>query len=772
MNMMLASWQNPTVPLWQRTAAEKLQTSTGWKDVTLKISGTNEQIVVPFMISARAADVKRVLAEMTETQESSIELMCKLGCSWKRHRPGDEIQSSVVVKGIKTFGRKAMTWSYPYCTIGLGSMGLRWGLHCSRAGIDHIQVDRNPQVGGNAWYNIGNATSKLQTEGPQYQLAYDPVWGNLPNFVSCEKWSYWPTRGEIIKQSVDISHEYGCEKNWRFQTEIFDIGIPHGHLKPLETAPKYNFEMNWRSTEEGNDANGVFKASCILHFPGALVVPHRKVWAGEDVFGGHIGYGFSGEFDYTQVDREDVLMIGMGAFSHENVRTLVEFGANKVWNIARHFNLLMPRVICWWVNQSTTPIHAAAVLHAMEPMYNTIGFDPWSFFSVTANADRTVATIKQYTRWGISDIYFLSLYFGKAEIIKAEVKRFKPYSAVLSNGTVLEDIKHICKVIGFDADFTVDQIHHTKAMYAVWPDNDWRRLITSDNSAIDASRFTNIALSPPMAANCHHFEHMFKYPMDVIRVIELNVIPPNYAQPELGSPCYHFTPRDHVTAYSYMWIFATACQEYDVYNNVFKKLSMHHLAPPWKWIAACEDDWNQYCKLFRDQGCTKEWPTYPYTVEYALDLFDQEEQMRLKDEKDWQYRQGQGGPGGAKPSEEAQAGQEVAQEGEKKETELEKAQRMVDTEQEQTRRANQEQNMKALGANSTSDAGKQFDFVEPRDGLALEPAKAVFRARLRQQEPPKDPKAMLAEGRGVISYIKENQRRRVVEDVKPTLTNS
>merc|ERR1719277_1325194 len=110
-----------------------------------------------------------------------------------------------------------------------------------------------------------------------------------------------------------------------------------------------------------------------------------------------------------------------------------------------------------------------------------------------------------------------------------------------------------------------------------------------------------------MASNTHHWDYMFKYPQDILKVLDLNVIPPNYAQPELGSPCYHFTPRDQVTAYSYIFIFCQECGEYDNYNNHFKKISMHHLAPPWKWIAAVEDDWNKYCKLFRDQGCTQEW---------------------------------------------------------------------------------------------------------------------------------------------------------------------
>eukprot|EP00449_Zooxanthella_nutricula_P021410 CAMPEP_0198553198 /NCGR_PEP_ID=MMETSP1462-20131121/80042_1 /TAXON_ID=1333877 /ORGANISM="Brandtodinium nutriculum, Strain RCC3387" /LENGTH=60 /DNA_ID=CAMNT_0044283873 /DNA_START=1 /DNA_END=180 /DNA_ORIENTATION=+ len=57
---------------------------------------------------------------------------------------------------------------------------------------------------------------------------------------------------------------------------------------------------------------------------------------------------------------------------------------------------------------------AAMVLDAMAPMYGLLGWDPWSFQAVSHNEDRTVAAIKQYTRWGVSDVYFLAIHFGKA----------------------------------------------------------------------------------------------------------------------------------------------------------------------------------------------------------------------------------------------------------------------------------------------------------------------------------------------------------------------
>merc|ERR1712048_363549 len=130
-------------------------------------------------------------------------------------------------------------------------------------------------------------------------------------------------------------------------------------------------------------------------------------------------------------------------------------------------------------------------------MYDLLGWDPWSFFSVTSNPERTVATIKQYTRWGISDVFFLAIYFDKAQVINAEVKRFKERAVVLNNGQIISDIDHAIKVIGFDGDFFVDQVMQTTVNIGPWPDGDFRRWTLSDQSAIDASRFGNVAIAPP-----------------------------------------------------------------------------------------------------------------------------------------------------------------------------------------------------------------------------------------------------------------------------------
>ena len=109
------------------------------------------------------------------------------------------------------------------------------------------------------------------------------------------------------------------------------------------------------------------------------------------------------EFDYKTVANCSVAIFGMGAFGVENVRTCLEHAASKVTIICRRKNIAIPRVVDWFINQSLYPPTAAMVLDAMKPMYNFLDADVWTFYAVQASADRSVATIRQKSRFGIGD---------------------------------------------------------------------------------------------------------------------------------------------------------------------------------------------------------------------------------------------------------------------------------------------------------------------------------------------------------------------------------
>jgi len=734
---------------------ERNQISTGWKDVTLKIFGSDEKIVLPVMVSSKVGDVKKLLAEMHgAVAPHQIELVFKSGPSYKRHRNGDEIQSTVVVKGIKSFVKGDFEWPHPFMVIGAGHMGLRQALKWQRdKKHSYTLFDKFERIGGNAWVSIANPTSKLQTEGPQYQLQYDVFDKNIHGLLEVQKYGYWPSREEICAHLREVCDEYGVTPNIKIHTEVTEM---NKFESPDPDIRKTYYDWSWKCVKEGVDDEGVYRASCLTYYPGCLVVPHRKTWPGEDVFGGNIGYGFSREFDYVKVDKQDCIIIGMGAFAHENVRTLVEHGANKCYNIARHFNLMMPRMVCWWVNQSTCPPTAAMVLHAMEPCYAVCGHNPWNFFSVTANAERTVATIKQYTRWGISDIYILSMYFNKCETVTGEVKRFKERAAVLNTGRVIEDLDHIIKVIGFDGDFGVDKLMKTTTNFGPWPDGDWRRFTMSDQSAIDASRFTNIAISPAVSSMSFMTTFYFTHPECGYAAMSTGMLPENKSEPELGSPAYHYEPRKGTAAMMVVGSIHPELGKFENFNGAMKKASMHHIAGCKAYQQACERDWFKYCKLFKDQGCTHKWPAYPISIAGALNLCKLEEELAKQEELKWMTRMGIS-PEQAQMMKQAQeAAEQAKKEAEEKKGELVDAAPAAPPSAEEQAQIDLQMRLQQ----EQQQARDEMDFTMPQfmpgESVSFEPARKVLQARQRSSSPAKtdeDCKKWLKEGTETRDYL-------------------
>lgn len=595
--------------------------STGWKDITLSLYGTSETVTIPVMISTRAAEVRAFLAEITGANLQNIELLFKNGPSLKRHKLGDEIQSKLIVKGLRSFTKITQEYPHPWIVIGLGAMGCRFAMHYLRKDIDFMAFERCNDLGGNAWHLIGNHSSKLQTEGVHYQLQYDFKYGGMESLCPTEEIGYWPLRGEIISHFNRVFDSCCMWPHCRLNTELTEMTIQSDPY-----FAKTSYDMTWVSTEANNSSKGIFKCSCITFLPGCLVTPHRRVWPGEESFGGQIGYGFGREFDFSKVDGQDAIIIGQGAFSHENVRSFCENNGNKVYIIARHWNLMLPRMMSWWINQAIMPIQAAMILHGMTPVYSLMGWDQWSWYSVTTNADRKIASIKQYTRWGISDILFLCCYFGKAEIFEAEVKRFKYRTVVLNNGKVLENIDHVMKVIGFDGDWAVDRLMRTKQNVGIWPDADWRRVIFSDNSAIDASRFNAMSVAPGMGTITRQVEFFWRNPAVAHACATSGMLPINHADVEHGSPCYHFEPRVHVSIFFVMGSFSGDLNGFAPGNDSFKKATMNHFLDIPRYLLACKEDWNHYCAMFKEQGWTKPWPEYPYTVEFIRECVRMEEE--------------------------------------------------------------------------------------------------------------------------------------------------
>jgi len=629
---------NKQVPVGRAHAHGDGGLSRRWKTVTMKVMSGEEELSFPVMQASTVSEVRTMLAESVGVDAGKIDLFEKKGCQLKRLRNYEEIPSKVLVKGISNFGRKVEEYPHPFVLVGAGHLGLRNALHWTKLGLDYVLFERKSKIGGNAWNGIANKWSKLQSEGPHYQLDYDLASG-VDSLLPFNKYSYWPTRDEILGHFHDVCTEYNLWPNFVMSTQVMDLQIspaPKGYpekyksyqVKHLHVGDSFQKaqDLVYADIKSSQRQLGEITCSCVSFYPGALASPHRKTFPGEEVFGGQVGYGFNDEFNYVATAHQQGVVIGMGAFAVENIRTLMEHNAKKFWVVARHHNLLLPRMLSWYVNQSRIPPPAATVLKAMEPMYTYYGADPWSYHSVQTNADRSVASIKQYTRWGIGDVYFLGVHYGKVETVEGQVKRLKRRAAVITNGRVLQDLDHVVKCLGFDSDFGIDRINHTRRHIGFWPDGDFRRWVASDQSAIDASRFGGTAIAPYALATSVWGTHFFQYPEDAKALIENNIFVENFPKPEVGAAAYHYEPRNAATVQVAYGSAVPHLADFQTGSDVFKKSSMWACAPPERFLEECEKDWFHYCRKFKEFGDDRPFPAYPYTLEWVFDLLSAEEE--------------------------------------------------------------------------------------------------------------------------------------------------
>merc|ERR1712048_1312232 len=105
------------------------------------------------------------------------------------------------------------------------------------------------------------------------------------------------------------------------------------------------------------------------------------------------------------------------------------------------------KMVSWLCDQSDFPIPGSILLEAMAVIYNLVGFDVWSAYSVTADAKRNNVFINQKTVFGVTDIYFLAGYYGLMEVVVDEIKRLTYMRAQTKKKRTIE-CEVICKAIG------------------------------------------------------------------------------------------------------------------------------------------------------------------------------------------------------------------------------------------------------------------------------------------------------------------------------------
>lgn len=609
-------------PEWQNVRPGAMpqgrQYSTTFRMIAMKVFGRDEEITLPVQTCTKVVDVRDALARALGLDPESISFLVKQGCSTRKQMLSEEVAACVTVKGIKSFRTGRHQWPHPTGVIGAGYNGLKTAMLYTKAGNDNYVVfDRNDKVGGYCWITAANTHSKLQTEFGSFHI----WWGQDLVTEKCpypKGWEIWPKKKEVLAHFQHAAEAYGVLPNFRFKTNVAKMDIigekeDHDRYYRLTVAPV-----------DGGDSTEV-SVSSLFNYPGCMTRNRIIDYPGEDEFGGHVAYGMNDDCPYEELKGNNVAILGNGAFAVENARTCSEHAANKVYLLTRRKNLASPRVPCWFVHQGPMPTPGKLVLDMFKPMYELADFgDPWEYWSVHASQDRSKVSVVQNSRFGIGDVTFLMVIYGKLEYIQDTVKRLTKHTVHLTGGRKLEGVTVILKSLGLLGDWAVDRLHKMTQMTGVWCDGDWRRPLLIDAIGMNAANFTTFSTGIGSHGWILGQKYLQDHPTEYYRMQGqglLKQLPTNKADKDLDKPAYVYDVKYSMSAGIIMESMNPRLSEL-TRNDPEYKYRMYHAAHPVDYfLEQCIADWDHYQKMFKEQGCDHEYVKYPYTREMIEGYF-------------------------------------------------------------------------------------------------------------------------------------------------------
>mmetsp|Transcript_15297 Transcript_15297/g.43370 ORF Transcript_15297/g.43370 Transcript_15297/m.43370 type:complete len:628 (-) Transcript_15297:60-1943(-) len=612
---------------WKPKGVCKDPPSMSVKRVELRIWQSDEHLSLPVYTNTKVAEVKALMEQRFGLDPGVLKFTHKQGSMYRENLDCEEIARHVTVRGIRSFARVRQVYAHPHGIIGAGHIGLKLAMTWLMEKppyTNFVLFDKRPEVGGTSWWSQANSTSRLQTEVGVYHLEFheDNGWP-----ADCRV-NPWPTRDQLLERFKKTSEEFGILPYCRMNTEVTSLNIIGRDF----STQYYELQLDHQG------AKSTANVASVSFFPGNLTIPKRVIYQGEDQYDGDIVYGISDEFDYGRATGVQVAIIGSGAFAVENVRTCVEYKALKVFMICRRKTISMPRVVSWLLNQSLQVISAALAVEAMSPMYDLIGVDQWGYYSVFANESRTNVTIKQKSRFGIGDVYFLSMYFGFCEHIVDDIKRVSRHRLHLVSGRSIEDVPVMLKLLGFNGEFENDRLMKIKELYGWWVNRDLKRYIVAEPLGVDANNFAGTSFSPGAINWAESQVHLLHYPKDFAAVLESGAMPVHVADESIDRPAYVVEARHGSMTGISLGALVPAISERGQTVGPLKHKRMWQMHPLDSFLAAAKKEWDTWSKILQDMGYDREPPEYPYTEEIVKVYLEKEQEAYRQAEEAWLKR--------------------------------------------------------------------------------------------------------------------------------------
>jgi 3-oxoacyl-(acyl-carrier-protein) synthase/methionine synthase II (cobalamin-independent)/thioredoxin reductase/acyl carrier protein len=298
--------------------------------------------------------------------------------------------------------------------VGAGLTGLYVANKLKSDGYKVIVLEKNDSLGG-IWNTYANDKSQVNSSEGAYRLFKQKQKTNKDH----------TTTREIIDDIVQISK---------------GLDIYTGHqVKWIEkTANGYTVTTNGKQ---------LVCKGCVVAINDRVGFPKNVIWKNQEKFKGQIKNGFGNDTHSVDWNDKVVIVVGMGAFAIENVRTALENGAKKVIVVAKRHGTVCPKYIDYinFVNKRDNINH-----NSVENTKNMILW--WSLYD-NSGATMPECWMKDIKHYGhtisVSDIWWIAHYLGVMETIATDIKEFSEDGIITMDGEHI-DADIIVRCTGFE----------------------------------------------------------------------------------------------------------------------------------------------------------------------------------------------------------------------------------------------------------------------------------------------------------------------------------
>ena len=356
----------------------------------------------------------------SSTVTESLEL--RLAASWAAQCALDSALHSCAHSVLPTFVEVTV--------VGSGLAGLLLATTFAYARVDSLAVlEKSSSVGG-TWRHHGNAFSRVNSSEPSYRL---------PLRMHKRANTNHTHHSEIIDDVLRLLMHHSLTPHIHTHAEVHRLACTPSGRWVLSGCRHAIMPIALQCTL------AIMATNRRLGRPRRITLPSEEVWRGS------MKRGLGGDVNSLYCANKRVLVLGMGAFAVENVRTSLERGATHVAIICRRRGTVCPQIVDWanFIRPFNSDVERGApgdavMMSHWQRAYDLSGAtrpDCWKASGELKPDGHTVSTL---------DMYFIAHHVQKLTTKVGKVLRLEATAMVCTSDGEQLEASVLIKCVGFE----------------------------------------------------------------------------------------------------------------------------------------------------------------------------------------------------------------------------------------------------------------------------------------------------------------------------------